>query len=132
MGCSEAGTEAIGNENPRDRLMGHGGLFRLSEPVSTRPSAPARSILHRAHPASHLAETYANRRIWSWSGSSRASPSVGMHSEGLWDSPEPDRHSNFDTLGHGYLSEATVRAIHAYQAWNRAAKPDFEIGQERK
>ncbi len=55
-----------------------------------------------------------------------------MHSEGLWDSPEPNRHSNFDTLGHGYLSEATVRAIHAYQAWNRAAEPDFEIGQERK
>ena len=55
-----------------------------------------------------------------------------MHSEGLWDSPEADCHSSFDTLGHGYLPEAAVHAIHAYHARNRVAEPDFEIGQERK
>ncbi len=54
-----------------------------------------------------------------------------MHSEGLWDSPEADCHSNFNTLGHGYLSEAAIRALYACQAWNRVAEPDFEIGQER-
>ncbi len=33
-----------------------------------------------------------------------------MSSEGLWDSPEVDSRSNFNTLRHGNLSEATVRA----------------------
>ncbi len=54
-----------------------------------------------------------------------------MSSEGLWESPEADSRSNFNALGHGTLSEATVRALHACQAWTRAAEPDFEIDQER-
>ncbi len=54
-----------------------------------------------------------------------------MSSEGLWDSPEADSRSNFNALGHGSLSEATVRALHACQAWTRAAEPHFEFGQER-
>ncbi len=33
-----------------------------------------------------------------------------MSSEGLWDSPEADSRSNFNTLRHGNLSELTVRA----------------------
>ncbi len=33
-----------------------------------------------------------------------------MSSERLWDSPEADSRSNFNTLGHGYLSEAAIRA----------------------
>ena len=55
-----------------------------------------------------------------------------MRSEGYSGFPKADCHSNIDTLGHGYLSEAAILPLHACQARNRAAEPDFETGQERK